>query len=115
MICGDKPESVSADYLEQIAIADRAIGILLRRLETANLLDRYFILVQSDHGGHDKTHGTDMPEDLTIPWIAAGAKVGQRGEIQGPVRIFDTAPTLARVLDLQLSADWEGKPITQIF
>ncbi len=114
-IAGHNHGWMSAEYIEQIAMADRAIGILLRQLETASLLDRYFILVQSDHGGHEKTHGTDMPEDLTIPWIAAGAKVGQRGEIRGPVRIFDTAPTLARVLDLQLSADWEGKPITQIF
>ena len=66
-IAGHNHGWMSAEYIEQIAIADRAIGILLRRLETANLLDRYFILVQSDHGGHDKTHGTDMPEDLTIP------------------------------------------------
>ena len=89
-IAGHNHGWMSAEYIEQIGIADRAIGILLRQLETANLLDRYFILVQSDHGGHDKTHGTDMPEDLTIPWIAAGAKVAQRGEIQGAVRIFDT-------------------------
>ena len=114
-IAGHNHGWMSAEYIEQIGIADRAIGILLRQLEAADLLDRYFILVQSDHGGHDKTHGTDMPEDLTIPWIAAGAKVAQRGEIQGPVRIFDTAPTLARVLDLPLPKDWEGQPITQIF
>ena len=86
-----------------------------KQLEEANLLDRYFILVQSDHGGHGKSHGTDLPEDLTIPWIAAGAKIKRAGEIQEPVRIFDTAPTLAQVLDLPLSEDWEGQPIMQIF
>ena len=52
---------------------------------------------------------------MTIPWIAAGAKVRQAGAIEGPVRIFDTAPTLAHVLELPLSGDWEGRPISRIF
>ena len=101
--------------MEQITVADRAIGLLLKQLDEANLLDRYFILVQSDHGGHGKTHGTDLPEDLTIPWIASGASIGQPGEIKGPVRIIDTAPMLAHVLDLPLSEEWAGQPIMQIF
>ena len=114
-IAGHRHGWMSAAYIEQIGIADRAIGILLQQLEDATLMDRYFILVQSDHGGHGKTHGTGMPEDLTIPWIAAGANIGHPGEIREPVRIFDTAPTLARVLELPLSEDWEGQPISQIF
>ena len=114
-IVGHRHGWMSAEYIEQIGIADRAIGILLEQLEKANLLGRYFILVQSDHGGHGKSHGTDLPEDLTIPWIAAGPKIKQPGEIEGPVRIFDTAPTLAHVLDLPMSEEWEGQPILQIF
>ena len=114
-IAGHRHGWMSAEYVEQIGIADRAIGILLQQLDEAKLLDRYFVLVQSDHGGHGKSHGTDLPEDVTIPWIAAGANIRQPGEIRGPVRIFDTAPTLAHVLDLPLSSDWEGQPIMQIF
>ena len=106
---------MSAPYIEQIGIADQAIGILLQHLAQAGLLDRYFILVQSDHGGHGQTHGTDTPEDVTIPWIAAGPDVSRRGRIDGPVRIFDTAPTLAHVLGLPLPEAWEGRPIMQIF
>ena len=114
-IVGHRHGWMSAEYIEQIGVADRAIGMVLEQLEEAKLLDRYFILVQSDHGGHEKTHGTDLPEDVTIPWIAAGANVRHPGDITGPVRIFDTAPTLAQVLDLPLSSDWEGRPIEQIF
>ena len=114
-IAGHRHGWMSAEYIEQIAIADRAIGLLLEELEKAGLLDRYFILVQSDHGGHGQSHGTDMPEDLTIPWIAAGAKIRRTGEIEQPVRIFDTAPTLAHVLDLPLSEEWEGQPVLEIF
>ena len=114
-IVGHRYGWMSSKYIEQIGIADRAIGVLLEALEGVNLLERYFIIVQSDHGGHGKSHGTDLPEDLTIPWIVAGAKVKQVGEIKQPVRIFDTAPTLAHVLDLPLSEEWEGEPITGIF
>ncbi|MCZ6678107.1 MAG: ectonucleotide pyrophosphatase/phosphodiesterase [Candidatus Poribacteria bacterium] len=114
-IVGHRHGWMSAEYIEQIGIADQAIGVLLARLEAANLLDRYLILVQSDHGGHGKSHGTDLPEDLTIPWIAAGGPVKSVGEIKQPLRIFDTAPTLAHALDLPLSDEWEGQPITDIF
>ena len=114
-IVGHRHAWMSAEYIEQIGIADQAIGILLEELDKANLLEHYFILVQSDHGGHGKSHGTDLPEDLTIPWIAAGPKIKQTGEIKGLVRIFDTAPTLAHVLDLPMSEDWEGQPIMEIF
>lgn len=113
-IVGHRHGWMSAEYIEQIGIADRAIGILLAQLDAANLLERYFILVQSDHGGHGKSHGTDLPEDLTIPWIAAGPGLKRRGEINQAVRIFDTAPTLAHVLGLPPSDDWEGQPITEI-
>ena len=114
-IVGHRHAWMSEEYIEQIGIADQAIGILLEGLDKANLLDHYFILVQSDHGGHGKSHGTDLPEDLTIPWIAAGPKIKQTGEIKEPVRIFDTAPTLAHVLDVPMSEDWEGQPIMEIF
>ena len=34
----------------------------------------------ADHGGHDRTHGTDSPEDMTIPFIIKGKnfKVGEK-------------------------------------
>jgi arylsulfatase A-like enzyme len=56
-----------------------------------------------------------MPEDLTIPWIAAGPNVKPMGEIDQLVRIIDTAPTIAYALDLPLVEAWEGEPITAIF
>ena len=34
----------------------------------------------ADHGGHDRTHGTGSPEDMTIPFIIKGKnfKVGEK-------------------------------------
>jgi phosphopentomutase len=114
-VIGHQHGWMSSEYLAQIENSDLAIGIVLERLREADLLDRYFMLLQSDHGGHGQSHGTDMPEDLTIPWIAAGPNVKPMGEIDQLVRIIDTAPTIAYALDLPLVEAWEGEPITAIF
>ncbi len=73
------------------------------------------VLVHADHGGHERTHGTDSPEDMTIPWILAGPGVRAGHELQTPVGLLDTAPTLARLLGVQPDAQWEGKVVEEAF
>ena len=73
------------------------------------------IVVQADHGGHDRTHGTDSPEDMAIPWIAAGPAIRRNYRIAASVSLLDTAPTLARVLGIAPHAEWEGRIIEEIF
>ena len=53
---------MSDGYLQQVERVDKAFGILLNGLTADSTL-----LVHSDHGGHDRTHGTEMPEDMIIP------------------------------------------------
>ena len=64
----------------------------------------------ADHGGHDRTHGTDSPEDMTIPFIIKGKnfKVGEKPE---NVSIKDIAPTAAKLLDIVPNQAWEGKSL----
>ncbi len=97
-------------YLAQVAIADNAFGRLVDEMPPEST-----ILVQSDHGGHDRTHGTDMPEDMTIPWMIAGPTIRQGHEIQQPVSLLETAPTLAHVLEIPAHEAWEGSCVTEIF
>jgi len=52
--------------------ADEAIGELLTALDAYDLRDETLLIITADHGGHDTTHGSSMPEDMTIPWIASG-------------------------------------------
>ena len=64
----------------------------------------------ADHDGHDRTHGTDSPEDMTIPFIIKGKdfKVGEKLE---NVSIKDIAPTVAKLLDIAPDQAWEGKSL----
>ena len=68
------------------------------------------VIVTADHGGHDRTHGTTMPEDMTIPVILHG-KPFAAGTTLTDVSIKDIAPTVAALLGSCPSREWEGKSL----
>lgn len=105
---GHKAGWMSDEYLRQAERADRNLGTVL-----AALPESAHILVQADHGGHDRGHGTEMAEDMTIPWIIAGPQIKHGYTITGPVSLIDTAPTLAHLMGIPAHRDWEGRIIQE--
>ncbi|MCW5941342.1 MAG: alkaline phosphatase family protein [Fimbriimonadaceae bacterium] len=99
---------MSAPYLDAIRHADACIAPLVEALDRKQR--PWTMLVQSDHGGHDRSHGTEMDEDMTIPWMLVGDGV-RPGELPDGVRIVDTAPTLAVLLGLTPAREWDGRPV----
>ncbi len=69
--------------------------------------DDYTYIITADHGGHDRTHGSDMPEDMIIPVIIKG-KDFEPGEINRDVTILDIAPTITKLLGVEPDSEWEG-------
>lgn len=100
---------MSADYLAQVARVDALVGRLLAVLRP----QADHVLVQADHGGHARNHGTAAREDMTIPWIVAGPAIRAGHELPGPVSLLDTAPTLARLLGVAAPRDWEGRCVDE--
>lgn len=72
--------------------------------------DDYDILITADHGGHDRCHGTELDEDMTIPIFIEG-KGFAPGELAQPVSILDLAPTVTAQLGVKPCRDWEGKSL----
>jgi len=72
--------------------------------------DRYTVIVTADHGGHDRAHGTDMPEDVTIPMFFFGKQFAAAKQLSG-VTILDIAPTVAKILGVPKAPEWEGKEL----
>jgi arylsulfatase A-like enzyme len=102
---------------EQLSVAfraDEALGELLAALDSYGLRGETLLIVTADHGGHDRTHGSSLPQDMTIPWIAAGPGV-QAVELSVPVHTMDTAATAAYALGLPLPEDWDGQPVLEAF
>lgn len=67
----------------------------------------YTIIFVADHGGHDRTHGTDMPEDMTIPFFLMGPRF-EKGKVLPEASLKDVAPTIAALLECDPAEEWEG-------
>ena len=106
---------MSEPYLEAISNADACIGRVLDALDELGRAGETTTLVLSDHGGHERSHGTDRDEDMLIPWILHGPGVKSGYQIEAPVFIYDTCVTLAHVLGCTPSPEWDGRVISEAF
>lgn len=75
-----------------------------------SLPENYTLIVVADHGGHDRSHGTDKPEDMTIPVMIAGPGFEKDKELEN-VSIKDVAPTVVKLLNVTPAKEWEGTPL----
>jgi len=105
---------LSPEQLSVLFRADEALHEMLLALEQAGFRDTTLLIITSDHGGHGTTHGSSQPEDMTIPWIAAGAGVTPR-PLTTAVNTTDTAATAAWALGLPIPPDWDGLAVLEAF
>jgi predicted AlkP superfamily pyrophosphatase or phosphodiesterase len=96
---------MSKPYLERISIA---IDNVKRVMDEFS--DEYSFILMADHGGHDRVHGTDMPEDMIIPIFFYGDDFIP-GEINKSLSLLDIAPTIVKVLGILPDDQWEGSPV----
>lgn len=92
-------------YLNRINIAISNVKRIINAFG-----NEYSIIIMADHGGHDRCHGTEMPEDMTIPLFFCG-KEFEKGKVLNNVSILDVAPTIAKIMNILPEQDWEGKSI----
>lgn len=74
------------------------------------LPDDWTVIITADHGGHDRNHGSTMPEDMTIPVFFRGPAF-EAGKVLTGVSIKDIAPTITTLLGVEPDEEWEGKSI----
>jgi predicted AlkP superfamily pyrophosphatase or phosphodiesterase len=104
----------SREYWDVLRQADKALASLLKALDDKGLRSETLIIVTADHGGHGMGHGTDLPVDMTIPWVVSGPGV-KPGELTVPVNTTDTAATAAWALGLSIPPNWDGIPVYEAF
>jgi arylsulfatase A-like enzyme len=105
---------LSPQQLSVIRRADEALGQILAELQAQGLREETLIIVTADHGGHDTTHGSSLPEDMTIPWIASSPGI-QPKQLSTRVHTMDTAATAAFILGLPIPPEWDGVPVYEAF
>lgn len=92
-------------YLNRVSVA---VENIRRVIEECG--DEYTVIVTADHGGHDRTHGTDMPEDTTIPMFYFGPQFEAGKRFEGG-SILDITPTIAKLMDVTPAPEWEGTSV----
>lgn len=101
---------MSETYLFQLTRTDERLGQFL-----AALPPDVAVILTADHGGVGVTHGRNIPEDMTIPWIVAGPGVRQNYAITGAVNTMDTAATALYLLGLEVPEEMVGKVVEEAF
>ncbi len=102
-------------YLESLKEVDIELEKIISTVNTELQDDNYLLIITSDHGGTDKTHGKELKEHITIPWIAHGSSVKTNHKIESDIKIYDTATTILHFLNVEIPNGLDGKIITEIF
>ncbi len=105
----------SQEQMKSFSDEDTALKTVLDAINRAKIASSSVVILTADHGGHDRTHGTDSPEDMIIPWIAWGSGVKHGYEIKAPITTYDTAATALWLLKLKFPKGLDGKPVTSAF
>ena len=75
-----------------------------------SLPEDYTLIVVADHGGHDRSHGSTDPQDMTIPVVIHGPRFTAGAEL-ADVSIKDISVTIAKLLEVPCAPEWEGKAL----
>lgn len=105
----------SPQQKQAFADEDTALGVLLKAVREAGIERESVFILTADHGGHDKTHGLDIPDDREIPWIAWGKGVRAGKALANPISTCDTAATALWLLGAPIPSVFDGKPVTEAF
>ena len=96
---------MSEEYLRRVSMA---IDNVKRVIE--NCGDEYSVIIMADHGGHDRTHGTTLPEDMTVPMFILSENA-VTGEMKGEISLLEIAPTIASIMGIAPDEQWEGRAL----
>lgn len=72
--------------------------------------DEYTYIITADHGGHDRTHGSEIPEDMIIP-IAFCGESFEQGKAVENISLLDICPTIATLMGAEPDDEWEGRSL----
>ena len=96
---------MSEEYMDAMRNSWNNINRLVEALP-----EDYAVIITADHGGHDRMHGTDLPEDMTIPMLFYYKGEGHAVDLSD-ASIKDIAPTITALLGVGPDEEWEGKSL----
>ena len=100
-------------HLDQITATDELIGKIYDAYDEMGYLEDTLFIVTADHGGHDRTHGTELTEDMYV-MLAATGKTVENGEIVD-MEIRDCPSVILYALGYEQPDSWTGRVPSGLF
>ncbi|HSJ04759.1 MAG: alkaline phosphatase family protein [Verrucomicrobium sp.] len=103
---GFTPEN--PEYMKSLQAIDSLFGEIRNALKVRPQAasESWLILVTTDHGGKNRAHGGQSPEERTIPIIASGPGIPAGQISTEPVGHTVIPPTIFRFLGVPVNEDW---------
>ena len=102
-------------YFQSLKDLDRCLGKMVQAVKDAGIYDKTIIIVTSDHGGIEKTHGGKTLTEMETPFIIWGCNVKKNYEIKESMMQYDIAATIAYIWGLEVPQVWIGRAVLSAF
>jgi predicted AlkP superfamily pyrophosphatase or phosphodiesterase len=86
---------LSAEYMEELSYIDEYLISLIRLVKEQK---NYVIIITSDHGGHDKIHGSQHPDDFRLPFVIRSDRMKFESIRNSKYFVTDLKAILNRIL-----------------
>jgi phosphopentomutase len=96
---------MSEEYMRSLSDAWKNIERVLAVKDPDDI-----VLVTADHGGHGRSHGMNISEDMEIPFFMLGTGIEAGREVTN-FNIKDIAPTVLKLFDIESPEVWEGRAL----
>lgn len=100
----------SEQYIQALESVDGLVSNIVEKLIDEGMWDYTALLISSDHGGEDDTHGSDTLLERAIPFILRTPQTNGH-KIKQEVRIWDVAATAAALLGIVHPSYWVSSPV----
>lgn len=105
----------SPEYMKVANELDACVGEILATIEEIGIMDDTVVILTSDHGGINKGHGGKTMAEMESPLVFYGKNIKKGFTIPESIMIYDTAGTIAYLLDFEQPQAWIARPIMSIF
>ncbi|MCL2759404.1 MAG: alkaline phosphatase [Treponema sp.] len=105
----------SKAYYDKLTELDGLIAIIKQAVIDAGIYENTVFVLSSDHGGTFWGHGFNITKQRQIPLIIYGKGIKQGVNIPKPGLIYNIAPTMAAILDLEVPPEWTGQTLWSVF
>ncbi|MGB5748760.1 MAG: alkaline phosphatase [Desulfobacterales bacterium] len=86
---------LSPEYMEELSYIDEYLTPLIQLVKEQK---NYVIIVTSDHGGHDKIHGSQHPDDFRLPFLIHSDRMKFESIQNSKYDVTDLKDILNRIL-----------------